>query len=107
MEIIVKKDISHYNRALNKYIRTKSQYNDEMKRQGMVSEEKGNYLAEKAREKMRKPYKVDLETRKFLEEVKSHSKKGKVKLSGRELEFMKKKGVKFERPDYKGLKGGF
>jgi len=107
MEIIAKKDISHYNRALGKYITTKRQYNEEMKRRGLVSQEKGNALAEKAIERRRKPYKIDKDTEQFLSEVNMGSKKGKVKLSGRQLEFMEKKGVNFNKPEYKGLEGGF
>lgn len=78
-----------------------------MKRQGMVSQEKGEDLAKKAIEDRQKPYKVDLKTRKFLEEVKSSSKDGKVKLGSRALDYMEKVGVNFKKPDYKGLEGGF
>ena len=77
-----------------------------MKRQGMVSQEKGEYLAKKAVEARHKPYKVDSETGRFLAEVNSTSKNGKVKLSGRQLAKMEKIGVNFKRPDYKGLNGG-
>ena len=107
MEIITKPSYEHYNKALGKYIRSKHHYNDELKRQGMVPQDKGDYLAERAREKMRKPYKIDKDTEQFLSEVKMSSRNGKVKLSGRQLEFMEKKGVNFKKPEYKGLKRGF
>ena len=49
MDIIVKKGYDHYNRALGKHIRNKRQYNDELKRRGMVSFEEGCRLAESKR----------------------------------------------------------
>lgn len=107
MEIIVKKDIKHYNRALNKNITTRKQYNEEMKRQGMVSQEKGDYLAEQAKAKLMKPYKLNNETEKFLKGVKMSSRDGKVKLSGRELAYMEKIGVSFNKPKERGIEGGF
>jgi len=106
VEIIVKPSYDHYNRALDKHIKNKRHYNDEMKRQGQVSQEKGEYLAKRAEENRRRPYKVDLSTRKFLEEVKSTSKNGKVKLSGRQIAQMEKIGVNFKRPKDMGTNGG-
>ena len=107
MEIHIRPSYEHYNRSLNKHIKSKKHYKEEMRRQGMVSQEKGDYLAERAREKMRKPYKVEPETLRFLKEVKMGSKNGKVKLSGRQIEYMEKVGVNFKKPEDKGLKGGF
>lgn len=45
MEIIVKK-YDHYNRAMGKYISTKKQYYDEMKRGGYVPSDEANNLAD-------------------------------------------------------------
>ena len=100
-------DYEHYNRSLGVYIKNKRHYKEEMKRQGMVSFEEGEDLARKARERAHKDYKPTQETMKFLKHVESRSKDGKVKLSGRELQYMEKIGVNFKRPEYKGIEGGF
>ena len=106
MEIIVRK-YDGPNRALGKYIRGKHHYNEEMKRQGMVSKEKGDEMARKAEESMKKPYKVSNDTLGFIRDAKMHSKNGKLKLSDREIDFMKKKGVNFNHPGDMGTEGGF
>lgn len=106
MDIIVKKFPEHYNRALGKQITSRRQYEQEMKRQNMVPQDKGDDIARRSKERSHKDYKVDPETRKFFSEVRSSSKNGKIQLSGRQLDYMKKVGVTFNRPDYKGLKGG-
>ena len=100
-------DYSGYNRALGKYIRGKYHYFDEMKRQGMVSYEEGEDIARKAREKSHKDYKLNEKTEKFLSEVNMRAKNGKVKLSGREIDYMEKIGVSFKKPEYLGQKGGW
>ena len=106
--IIVKKDISHYNRALDKHIRTRKQYNDEMKRQGMVSREKGDELAKKAIEKGKQDYKPTKEHVQFLNSVKNRAdKNGNVKLGGRQLEYMKKIGCQLKAPKERPLEGGW
>jgi hypothetical protein len=108
MEIIVKKDISHYNRILQKYIKTRKQYDDELKKQGMVPYEQGADMAERARQRQHKDYRPTDETRRFLYEVQSGAdKNGHVKLSGRQLEYMERIGVNFKRPEFKGTKGGW
>lgn len=107
MEIIVRKFSSHYNKALGKEIHTKRQYNEEMKRQGMVSQEKGDDIAKRAREKSHRDYKVDKETARFIAEVKDSGVDGKVKLGSRALDFMEKKGVSFKRPKERPMEGGF
>jgi len=106
MDIFVKKDISHYNRALQKNITTRKQYKDEMQRQGMVSQEKGDYLAKKAEQAKQQPYNVSKDTMGFLMHMKSKSKNGKITPRGNEIKFMKKMGVNFKRPDDKGTQGG-
>ena len=103
---IISKDYNHFNRALGKQINSKKQYKEECKRQGMVTSEKGNDIAHKAKESNRNDYKPSKDTAQFYASL-NKTKDGKVKLSGRQLEFMKKKGVSFKRPDYKGIEGGF
>ena len=49
MEIIVK-NYAHYNRALNKFISSKRDYNNEMARQGMIPFEQAKVIAEKAKQ---------------------------------------------------------
>lgn len=79
-----------------------------MRKQGMVSFEEGKDIARKAREKRQKDYKPSEETVKFLYSAKgSVDKSGKVKFSGRQLAYMKKIGVSFERPKERPLRGGF
>jgi len=56
VEIIVKKFEPHYNRAIGCKISSKREYNEKMKRRGLVSQEKGNEMAQKARERLKKPY---------------------------------------------------
>ena len=103
--IIVKK-YEHYNRALGKHITSKKQYENEMQRQGMVSADKGNEMAAKTRESRRKEYKPDKDTLQFVNSLHG-DKNGKIQLSGRQLEFMKKKGVSLERPKDRPLEGGW
>jgi hypothetical protein len=55
MNIIVK-NYQHYNRALGKYISTKKQYDEEMRKGGYVSFEEGERLAELARGRDIKKY---------------------------------------------------
>ena len=105
MQVIVKK-YDGYNRALGKHITSKRHYNDEMKRQGMVSFEKGQAMADKAQEKMHKDYKLKDETRRFLKNI-NKTKDGKVNLSGREMAYMKKVGVDFRKPKERPLEGGW
>lgn len=108
MKVIVKKDITHFNRELNKYITTRKQYKDELKRQGMVPYEQGKDMAERARQRQHQDYRPTTETRKFLYEVKnSADKNGKIKLSGRQIEYMEKMGVNFKPVKERPLEGGW
>ena len=106
-EIIVKRDISHYNKTLEMNITSRKQFDDELKRRGLCLQEEGDDLARQARERERKPYKIDKDTEKFIAEVRMKAKDGKVRLESRAIDFMKKKGVHFERTDYKGQEGGW
>ena len=96
-----------YNRALGKYISTKRQYENEMQRQGMVSQEKGEELARKAKERNQKPYVLGDKTKDLLTYANSiKDRKGNIKLGDRAIDAMKKMGMKFERPNVSGS-GGF
>lgn len=105
--IIVKKFEPHYNKSLGKAISSRRQYNEEMKRQGMVPQEQGDDMARRAQEKSRKPYVIGKDTERFISEVRMQAKDGKVKLESRAIDFMKQKGVKFGKAEYKGMEGGF
>ena len=96
MEIIVKR-YEHYNRALGKYIHSKKQYKEEMKRGGFVSFEKGKEIAEKARTKMRKSYgklsDKSMDIIRSAKQMKDH--KGRIRPGGRMIDAMKEVGVNF------------
>ena len=100
MEIIVK-NYEHYNRTLGKYINTKKQYFEELKRGGFVTQEEGNRLAEKhQREKKWKPSQDCIEMIKATKNV--ADKNGNIVL-GRHpklVDAMKKKGMTFNIPDW-------
>ena len=108
MEIIKRPDYEHYNRALEKYIRSKRHYEEELKKAGCVPFEQGKDMAEEAEKKLHKDYKPTDEVVKFLYQVKgSVSKDGKVQLSGRQIAYMEKIGVNFKRPKDRGTKEGW
>ena len=98
----------HYNRSLDKHIKNKRHYLEEMRRQNMVSKEEGDDLARGAKEKAHKDYELSKETRRFLYQAKGTvDKNGKIKLSGRQLQYMEKIGVSFKRPKERPLEGGW
>ena len=80
LEIIVKKDISHYNRTLEMNITSRRQFNDVLKRRNLCLQEEGDDRAARATRDARKDYKIDEDSRKFLSEVKDSAKDGKVHL---------------------------
>lgn len=107
-EIIIKKAYNHFNRELGMQIHSEKHYKEVLKRRGLCTQEEGDDLARRAIRDARKDYKIDQNTEKFLASIRdTASKDGKVKLGSRALDFMKKKGVNFERTDYKGEKGGW
>ena len=107
-QIIVKKFQPHYNRALDIPITSQRQYNDELKRRGLVSQEQGDDIALRAKHDNKQPFKPTDETMRYLHHVQSHAQKdGKVKLSGQEIVYMEKLGCKFGKVEYKGTEGGF
>lgn len=107
MEIIVK-NYSHYNRTLGKYISTKRQYLNELKRGGYVPFEEGCRLAESKKEAKYKPSKecVDM----MREVLHKNNKKIILGQHPKLVEGMKKLGVSFDTkwlPKHYQDKGGF
>jgi len=100
----------HYNRALGKMIHTKRDYFKEMKRQGMVPQEEAEQMVRDYEKRRNQPYKP---TGKAMGLIRSFAdmrkdKHGRIKLSDRQIDAMKKTGVVFN-PRFKptGIKGGF
>ncbi len=93
---IITKNWSHYNRALGKYIKSKSHYDYEMKKQNMVSSEEGNRLAEQHNEKQWKPSSECVEV--IIAMKNSADKKGNIVLGKHPkiVEVMEKKGMTFD-----------
>ena len=96
----------HFNKALGKQLTSKKHYHEELKKAGCVQFEEGERIAEKARSK-RPAYKLSEKAGNFLREVRQTAdKNGKLKLSDRAIDHMKKIGVKFEGVTHRGM-GGF
>ena len=95
---IIVKDYDHYNRVLNKRIRTKHQYNDELKRQGYVPQEVADDLARNYEERKENvKYKVSDKAREVLNAARARAdKKGNVKLCDRTIEGMREVGVQID-----------
>ena len=98
MEIIVKR-WEHYNRELGKYISTKKQYFDELKKRGLVTFEEGCQLAE-AKQKESKWIPSKDCTNMMREVLDKKDKNIVLGQHPRLVEGMKKLGVKFELPDW-------
>jgi len=98
MANIIVRNYEHYNRTLGKYISSKSQYEKEMAKQGMVSWEVGEQLAEKARKSLHKDYDgLSPQAMAVCKAAKDQAdKKGNLKLSSRLVDGMKKTGVCFD-----------
>ena len=97
----------HFNKSLGKHITSKKHYKEEMQKSGCVSFEEGERLASKARSN-RPQYKPSEKAESFMREVRQTAdKNGKVKLSDRAIDHMKKLGVKFEGRSVPNGKGGF
>ncbi len=95
---IICKNYEHFNRSLGKQIRSKAQYQREMERQGFVSQEKGEQIAERARSANHKDY--NGLSGKAEEVVKAayqmKDSKGNIKCSDRLVDAMKEVGVKLQ-----------
>ena len=102
---IVVKNYEHYNRAMEKHISSKKQYDDEMKRGGFVSFEEGEKIASKRNKKI--PYdSISPKAQAIISSIKQQSKKN-FKLSDRAIDAIKELGVRFERQDKPTGRGGF
>lgn len=122
MVYIISKNYEHFNKALpnwdspkGKYIRTKRQYVEAVKRAGLISYEKAEQLRE-AKEREAKNFKPNLscQNREFLRSVQDKAKGNKVKLTDRQIDYMiKTKAIKDRDSYYNKLpkvyqeKGGF
>ncbi len=108
---IIVKRYEGYNSALGKYIGSKRQYDNEMSKQGMVSFEKAEQIAESVRSKQKKPYILSGKAKQIINSARfSSDKDGKVHLSDRLVEGMKEVGVNFYNnnlPKHYQDKGGF
>lgn len=82
MPNIIIKNYEHFNRALDKYITSRSHYEKEMVKGGFVSFEKGEQMATKNRTERQKYDGLSPEKMKFLYRVKDMAdKKGNIKIS--------------------------
>lgn len=109
MEIIIKR-WEHYNRELGKYISTKKQYYNELKRQGFVPFEEGCRLVEKKQKESKWIPSKDC-TDMMREVLDKKDKNITLAHYPKLVEGMRKLGVRFELPDwcpkYYQEKGGF
>lgn len=108
--IIVKK-YEHFNRALGKQIHSKKHYDEEMKKGGFVSYEKGREDARNARDRNQKRYTPSPDALAIMRAAKNRTdKNGNVKLSGAMVDGIKKLGMAFgheHRPRELREEGGF
>jgi len=110
--IIIKKSNNsfhpHFNRALGKRYHTKEDYFKDMKDGGFIPQKEADAIAEQRNKDNRKEYKASPELRQFINGVKnSADSEGNVKLSDRQIDFMKEKGVSLEAPKALPTEGGF
>jgi hypothetical protein len=110
--IIVKK-YDHYNRAMGKHISSRREYENEMVKGGYVTFEKSQQLCKDFRDKEEKQTYSGLSKKasSLLNSV-NPDKKGRIRLSDRQISAMKEVGVKFSVPDwcpkhYAPKEGGF
>ena len=123
MANIIIKRYQHFNRALpnwhnsqGRYISSKRQYEKEVREAGLISYEKAEEIRKHNEDKAKKNRKrYSKETLEFLGEIREGTdKKGKVKLSGRQIDYMIAKGAIKNRdifadklPKHYQPKGGF
>lgn len=92
--IITGKGYKHYNRALGKEIRTKGQYEREMRNQGMIPKEQADNLARKKTAK--KPYTPSKDAYDIIKSCKVN-KKGNAKLPPRAIERLRSMGMETDQ----------
>ena len=104
MPSIIVKKYEHLNTALphwdtprGKLIRTKAQYENELKKNGMVSLEKGEAIAQSVRSRREADkYSPSVRSLELMREIKSTAdRKGNVRLSDRQIDAMKAGGMRF------------
>ena len=104
------KNYSHFNRSMGKYINSKKQYQEEMRKGGYVPYDEGCQQAELSEKKLRKEYQLSKRAENIIRGVQSVAgRDGKVKLSDRMIDEMKDFGA-IGRKKVDGLnsdKGGF
>lgn len=107
MQIIVKSFQPHYNRAMGKVISSERQYKDEMKRGGYVSYDECKQTVANNLEKQRQ-FSVSSDAKEWMRDVKSSSdKKGNVRLSDRQIDALRSKGMSTNIPKDLPTTGGF
>lgn len=102
MPYIHVRNYEHINRAFDnwdtpygKRVRNKAHYEQLMKEQGMISTEEAQRRGYNKCDGQRKEYELKDETRKFLYSAKTVAdKNGKVRLSGKQKEFLLKRKLK-------------
>ena len=96
VNIIVKRFEPHFNRSLDKAITSERQYREEMKRGGYISYEEAKERDKNSQEKRdAEKFKVSKPVVDILRSVKDKSdRKGNVKLSDRQIDAMKKHGLR-------------
>ena len=102
---IIVKNYEHFNRSLpnwnspkGKWIGSRAQYEKECAKAGMISYEQCSQICDEKQKAKDAPFSVSAETKELMANVKSRAdKKGNVKLSGREVDYMKRKGMRFDR----------
>lgn len=93
------KHYEHYNRALGKQIRSKRQYDEELKKGGFISKDKADEITKKKAEKA--PYKASPEVRRILDSCSKPDKNGNVKMSDRGIDALKNMGMSFDKDKIK------
>jgi len=91
--IIVKDFKAHYNSALGKVIKNERQYKEELKRGNYIPYEQAKEITASNMEKRNK-FRISDDALAWMKSVKnSADRKGNVKLSGNQIDFLKEKGT--------------
>jgi hypothetical protein len=104
MANIIVRNYEHYNRALpnwdsprGKYIGSKKQYEYEMKKAGMVSQDEGDRMVQESKKESKKYNGLEEKTMRFIHSIKDTAdKKGNIKISDRYVKGLKEIGVKVD-----------
>jgi hypothetical protein len=109
MANIICRDYNHYNRALQKHISSKREYEYEMKRGGFVPIEEAEKMAEKFRKDKEHKYEPSQKAESIIRAASlMKDSKGNIKAGSRLIDGMKEVGVNFTPlPDWlpKAYKG--